>query len=77
MAGKINENAARNNYGCFATGAIRAERKAEYSKAAELWARALVFARSAGARFWATRRLEFCSNAVQRGWGLPDERAPV
>lgn len=31
MAGKIKENSARNNYGCYATGAIRAERNGEYS----------------------------------------------
>lgn len=74
---KINVNTARNNYGCYATGAIRAERNAEYKKAAELWARALVFSRSAGAQYWATCRLEFCTNAVYRGWGLPDECAAV
>ncbi|EBP3538335.1 ANR family transcriptional regulator [Salmonella enterica] len=73
MAGKIKESSARNNYGCYATGAIRAERNGEYSRAAELWAKALMFARDAPGRFWASRRLEFCANAANRGWGVPDE----
>ena len=73
MAGKIKESSASNNYGCYATGAIRAERNGEYSRAAELWAKALMFARDASGRFWASRRLEFCANAANRGWGVPDE----
>lgn len=73
MAGKIKENSARNNYGCYATGAIRAERNGEYSRTAELWGKALMFARDASGRFWASRRLEFCANAANRGWGVPDE----
>ncbi|ASG44439.1 ANR family transcriptional regulator [Salmonella enterica] len=73
MAGKIKENSARNNYGCYATGAIRAERNGEYSRAAELWGKALMFARGTSGRFWASRRLEFCANAANRGWGVPDE----
>ena len=73
MAGKIKESSARNNYGCYATGAIRAERNGEYSRADELWAKALMFARDASGRFWASRRLEFCANAANRGWGVPDE----
>lgn len=73
MTGKINENAARNNYGCYVTGAIRAERNGEYSRAAELWSKALMFARGTSGRFWASRRMEFCANAANRGWGVPGE----
>lgn len=71
MAGKINENAARNNYGCYVTGAIRAERIADYSRAADLWAKALIFSRDSRGKAWAMCRLEFCTNAVHRGWSLP------
>lgn len=73
MKNRINERTAKNNYGCYATGAIRAERNGEYSKAAELWSKALTFARSHTMRVWSTRRMEFCSNAATRGWGIPDE----
>ena len=71
MVGKIKENSNRNNYGCYATSAIRAERNAEYGKAAELWASALKYARSSMGRDWATIRIAFCTNAEYRNWGLP------
>lgn len=71
MVGKIKENKAHNNYGLYSVGASRAEKSGEFSKAAELWCKALVFARSRTDRHWAEIRLAFCANATQRGWSVP------
>ncbi|MGK0600102.1 ANR family transcriptional regulator [Yokenella regensburgei] len=67
------EHTAQNNYGLYAVGAGRAERSGEWGKAAELWQRALNYARSRHCRRWAEQRIAFCSNAMHRGWGGANE----
>lgn len=34
---RINENVAKNSYAAYSLGAVRAERRADYPTAAELW----------------------------------------
>ncbi|WP_407646974.1 ANR family transcriptional regulator [Erwinia tracheiphila] len=53
------EHSAQNNYGFYAVGAGRAERNGEWGKAAELWQKALNFARSRNCRHWAEHPLLF------------------
>lgn len=67
------EHTAQNNYGLYAVGAGRAERSGEWGKAAELWQKALNYARSRNCRHWAEHRIAFCSNAMHRGWGGVNE----
>ncbi|EHI2275467.1 ANR family transcriptional regulator [Salmonella enterica] len=73
MAPGIDEYAAKNQYGAYATGAGRAERNGEYGKAAELWRRAAASPCTALRRQWAQARAEFCENAHTKGWRPRDE----
>ncbi|SEL25409.1 hypothetical protein SAMN04487787_108131 [Kosakonia sacchari] len=61
----------------YASFAVLAEQRGDFQKAAEVWSKALVFARNAVNRQWAGSRIEFCANAVHRGWGVPDESETV
>lgn len=53
----------------FASRAVIAEKRGEFQKAAEVWAKALFISSLAVNRKWAGSRIEFCNNAAQRGWG--------
>lgn len=61
----------------YATDAVNAEKRGDFQKAAEIWCKALAFSRKSVNREWAGARIQFCSNAVHRGWGVPDESETV
>lgn len=61
----------------YASGAVLAEQRGDFQTAAEIWCKALAFSRKTVNREWAGVRIEFCSNAVHRGWGVPGESETV
>lgn len=80
MAAAIRDRASgkwRTPFMSYATDAVVAEKRGDFQKAAEIWCKALVHSRNAVNREWAGVRIEFCSNAVHRGWGVPDESEAV
>lgn len=54
-----------------------AEKRGEFQKAAEVWAKALFISSLAVNREWAGSRIEFCANAARRGWGVVSESEGV
>ena len=61
----------------FASKAVMAEKRGEYQKAAEVWAKALFISSLSVNREWAGSRIEFCANAARRGWGVVNESEGV
>ncbi|HCG2926646.1 TPA: ANR family transcriptional regulator [Citrobacter freundii] len=57
----------------YAFKAVQAEKRGEFQKAAEIWSKALFLSGVAVNREWAGTRIEFCANAVHRGWGVVGE----
>lgn len=57
----------------YAASAVIAEQKGDFGRAADEWAVALPLAQRSANAEWAGSRLDFCRNAVRRGWGVPGE----
>lgn len=57
--------------------AVSAEKKGDFGKAAEVWGEACLLSGIAVNREWAGTRIEFCSNAAKRGWGVVGESEGV
>lgn len=61
----------------YAFKAVQAEKRGEFQKAAEIWSKALFLSSAVVNREWAGTRIEFCSNAAKRGWGVVGESEGV
>ncbi|HFU1359331.1 TPA: ANR family transcriptional regulator [Citrobacter farmeri] len=61
----------------YAASAVIAEQKGDFGRAAEEWAAALSLAQRSVNAEWAGSRMDFCSNAAMRGWGVPGESESV
>lgn len=76
-ANRINEGGVRNRFIAYARGAAKAERRAEYEVAADLWRKASDMPCHRVNAEHALLRAEFCTNAAQKRWGLQYESETV
>ena len=76
-ANRINEGNVRNRFISYARGAAKAERRAEYDVAADLWRKASNMPCHRVNAEHALLRAEFCTNAAQKRWGTQYESEAV